>query len=117
MFSVVTCIRDNHDWRLIIAAVIVCLIGNLASMLLLSRARECDLGQQRNWIMASAFACGVGIWATHFISMLAYDGGFTITYGLGLTALSVVFAICVSWLAILVASGERAIILSSRVAS
>ncbi|MDQ0563948.1 NO-binding membrane sensor protein with MHYT domain [Rhizobium mesoamericanum] len=29
--------------------------------------------------MASAFACGVGIWATRFISMLAYDGGFTIT--------------------------------------
>lgn len=48
MFSVVTCIRDNHDWRLIVAAVIVCLIGNLASMRLLSRARECDLGQQRN---------------------------------------------------------------------
>lgn len=104
MFSVVTCIRDNHDWRLIVAAVIVCLIGNLASMLLLFRAHECDPGQQRNWIMASAFACGVGIWATHFISMLAYDGGFAITYGLGLTSLSVVLAICASWLAILVAS-------------
>ncbi|MBZ9789726.1 EAL domain-containing protein [Rhizobium sp. 3T7] len=104
MFSVVTCIRDNHDWRLIVAAVIVCLIGNLASMLLLFRAQECDPGQQRTWIMASAFACGVGIWATHFISMLAYDGGFTITYGLGLTTLSVVLAICVSWLAILVSA-------------
>ncbi|WP_051321001.1 EAL domain-containing protein [Rhizobium mesoamericanum] len=102
MFSVVTCIRENHDWRLIVAAVTVCLIGNLASMLLLFRAQECDPGQQRHWIMASAFACGVGIWATHFIAMLAYDGGFTITYGLGLTTLSVIMAICVSWLAILV---------------
>ncbi len=104
MLSVVTCIRDNHDWRLIVAAAIVCLIGNLASMLLLSRAHECDPGRQRNWIMAAAFACGVGIWATHFISMLAYDGGFAITYRLGLTALSVVLAICVSLLAMLVAS-------------
>ncbi|OCJ15176.1 diguanylate cyclase [Rhizobium sp. AC44/96] len=104
MFSVLTCIRDNHDWRLIVAAVIVCLVGNVAAMLLLFRAQECDRAQQRRWIIASAFACGVGIWATHFISMLAYDGGFPITYGLGLTVLSVVLSIGISLLAMLVAS-------------
>jgi diguanylate cyclase (GGDEF)-like protein/PAS domain S-box-containing protein len=54
--------------------------------------------------MASAFAIGVGIWATHFISMLAYDGGYSIAYGLGLTTLSVVIAIGVSYLALLVAT-------------
>jgi len=36
--------------------------------------------------------------------MLAYDGGFAITYGIALTALSVVLAIGVSWLAILVSA-------------
>ncbi len=104
MFSVITCIRDNHDWRLIVAAVVVCLIGNLTAMLLLFRAQHYDRIQQRLWIMASAFACGIGIWATHFIAMLAYDGGFPITYGLGLTALSVIIAIGMSLIAILVAS-------------
>ncbi|MDM9626979.1 EAL domain-containing protein [Rhizobium sp. S152] len=104
MFSVLACIRDNHDWRLIVAAVIVCLIGNLAAMLLLFRAGECDPGQQRSWMAASALACGVGIWATHFIAMLAYDGAFPISYGVGMTALSVVLSIGASWLAILVAT-------------
>lgn len=103
MFSVISCIRDHHDWRLVVAAVVVCLIGNLTAMLLLFRAQQCDRAQRRNWIIASAFACGVGIWATHFIAMLAYDGGFTITYGVGMTTLSVVLAIGVSLVAILIA--------------
>ena len=104
MFSVIACVRDYHDWRLVGAAAIVCLVGSLATMLLLSRAQECDAGQRRLWIAASAFACGIGIWATHFIAMLAYDGGLPISYGLGLTGLSVVLAIAGSWGAILVAS-------------
>lgn len=104
MFSVIACVRDYHDWRLVGAAAVVCLVGSLATMLLLSRAQECDAGQRRLWIAASAFACGIGIWATHFIAMLAYDGGLPISYGLGLTGLSVVLAIAGSWGAILVAS-------------
>ena len=104
MFSVIACIRDYHDWRLVGAAAVVCLVGSLATMLLLSRAQECDAGQRRVWIGASAFACGIGIWATHFIAMLAYDGGLPISYGLWLTSLSVVLAIAGSWGAILIAS-------------
>ena len=33
MFSVITCIRDDHDWRLVLAAAAVCLIGAMAAML------------------------------------------------------------------------------------
>lgn len=104
MFSVIACIRDNHDWRLVIAAAIVCMVGCLTTMLLLFRAQECDEGQRKLWIGASAFACGVGIWATHFIAMLAYKGGMPISYDLALTALSVLLAIFGSWVAILIAS-------------
>ena len=42
MFSVISCIRDHHDWRLVVAAVVVCLTGNLTAMLLLFRAQQCD---------------------------------------------------------------------------
>ncbi|MBB3655770.1 diguanylate cyclase (GGDEF)-like protein/PAS domain S-box-containing protein [Rhizobium sp. BK650] len=107
MFSVIACIRDNHDWRLVTAAAIVCLIGSLTTMLLLSRAQECDAGQRKLWIGASAFAAGVGVWATHFIAMLAYDGGMPISYDLGPTSLSVILSIFGSWVAILIASEGR----------
>ncbi|MBM7044147.1 EAL domain-containing protein [Rhizobium lusitanum] len=103
MFSVLACIRDNHDIRLIFVAAVICLIGSLATMLLLSRAQECQSHQRRYWIAAAAFASGVGIWATHFIAMLAYEGSVPISYGLSLTVLSVVLAILGSWLAIAVA--------------
>jgi diguanylate cyclase (GGDEF)-like protein/PAS domain S-box-containing protein len=107
MFSVIACIRDNHDWRLVIAAAIVCFVGSLTTMLLLFRAQECDVGQRKLWIGTSAFACGVGVWATHFIAMLAYDGGMPISYGLGLTFLSVFLSIFGAWVAILIASEGR----------
>ncbi len=107
MFSVIACIRDNHDWRLVIAAAIVCFVGSLTTMLLLFRAQECDVGQRKLWIGTSAFACGVGVWATHFIAMLAYDGGMPISYDLGLTFLSVFLSIFGAWVAILIASEGR----------
>jgi len=103
MFSVIACIRDEHDIRLILVAAAICLIGSLATMLLFARAQECRSHQRRYWITAAAFASGVGIWATHFIAMLAYEGSLPISYGLSLTVLSVVFAIAGSWLAIAVA--------------
>ncbi|KAA0699097.1 EAL domain-containing protein [Neorhizobium sp. P12A] len=93
MFAVLACIRNDHDWRLVLSAAGVCMIGCLATMLLLSRAQECAGWQRRSWLAAAAVACGVGIWSTHFIAILAYRGGFPISYGLSLTLLSVVFAI------------------------
>ncbi|MGZ9723878.1 bifunctional diguanylate cyclase/phosphodiesterase [Rhizobium miluonense] len=103
MFSVIACIRDEHDIRLTLVAAFICLIGSLATMLLFSRAQECRSYQRRYWIAAAAFASGVGIWATHFIAVLAYQGSIPISYGLSLTVLSVVFSILGSWLAIAVA--------------
>lgn len=103
MFSVIACIRDNHDFRLIVVAAFICLIGSLATMLLFARAQECRSHQRRYWIAAAAFASGVGIWATHFIAMLAYEGSLPISYALAPTVLSVILAVLGSWLAIAVA--------------
>ncbi|MBB3290833.1 MULTISPECIES: EAL domain-containing protein [Rhizobium] len=103
MFSVIACIRDDHDFRLILVAAVICLIGSLATMLLFSRAQECQSHQRRYWIAAAAFASGIGIWATHFIAMLAYQSSLPIYYGLSLTVLSVVLAIIGSWLAVAIA--------------
>ncbi|MGV1790018.1 bifunctional diguanylate cyclase/phosphodiesterase [Rhizobium sp. A37_96] len=103
MFSVIACIRDDHDIRLVLVAAVICLIGSLATMLLFSRAQECRSHQRRHWIAAAAFASGIGIWATHFIAMLAYEGSLPFSYGLSLTMFSMILAIMGSWLAIAVA--------------
>src|SRR5262245_15618088 len=48
------------------------------------------------WIGLAGAATGCGIWATHFIAMLAYDPGVAISYDVGLTTLSLVAAIAVT---------------------
>ena len=93
LYGIDICVREGE---------IVCLVGSLTTMLLLFRAQECDAGQRKLWIATSAFACGVGVWATHFIAMLAYDGGMPISYDLGLTFLSVFLSIFGAWVAILI---------------
>ncbi|MCZ4091884.1 bifunctional diguanylate cyclase/phosphodiesterase [Sinorhizobium psoraleae] len=103
MFSVIACIRNDHDWRLIAVAAIVCLAGSIATMLLLLRAQRSEGTQRRLWTAACAFASGVGIWSTHFIAMLAYDGGIPIAYEIRGTTLSVLVAIAASWIALAVA--------------
>ncbi|WP_429816369.1 bifunctional diguanylate cyclase/phosphodiesterase [Ensifer sp. B1-9] len=105
MFSVIACIRDDHDWRLIVAAAIVCLAGSVATMLLLLRAERSEGGQRSLWVAASGLACGFGVWSTHFIAMLAYDGGVPVAYGLWGTALSMVVAIAASCIAFAICLG------------
>ncbi len=38
------------------------------------------------WIVIAGAAIGYGIWATHFIAMLAYEPGVPTGYGIALTA-------------------------------
>jgi len=45
------------------------------------------------WLLAAGFATGTGVWATHFIAMLAYAPGFAIAYDLTLTFLSLVVSV------------------------
>jgi diguanylate cyclase (GGDEF)-like protein len=47
------------------------------------------------WIGVAALAVGFGIWATHFVAVLAFKPGFTLSYDIGLTAASLAVAILV----------------------
>ncbi|AWM25960.1 diguanylate cyclase [Sinorhizobium fredii USDA 205] len=99
MFSVISCISDRHDWRLVAVAAIVCLAGSAATMLLLQRAERSQGWRRHLWTAACAFACGVGVWSTHFIAMLAYDGGVPIAYDAWGTLFSALVAVVASGIA------------------
>src|SRR5882724_1162621 len=96
MFRVLTCLTGQHDWRLVILAGIVCFLTSLAAINLLHRARTTAGGVRTGWIVAAGAATGCGIWATHFIAILAYDPGVPIGYGVGLTVLSLLVAMVVT---------------------
>jgi NO-binding membrane sensor protein with MHYT domain len=96
MFRILTCLATEHDWRLVIVAGIVCFLASLTAVSLFRRARAASGRARVTWIVAAGAATGCGIWATHFIAMLAYDPGISIAYSVGLTTLSLIAAITVT---------------------
>jgi methyl-accepting chemotaxis protein len=96
MFRVLTCLTTEHDWRLVIVAGIVCLFASLTAISLFNRARATEGHTRAIWIIGAGTAAGCGIWATHFIAMLAYEPGVPIAYDIILTALSLIAAACVT---------------------
>ena len=92
MFRVLTCLAGEHDLRLVVLAGIVCFLASVTAINLFHRACSTRGGACAAWIITAGAAAGCGIWATHFIAMLAYDPGITTAYDIGLTALSLVAA-------------------------
>ena len=96
MYRVFTCLTTEHDWRLVVVAGVICFLSSLVVINLFHNARATVHIARLNWIIAAGCAAGSGIWATHFIAMLAYDPGIGVTYDLGLTALSLVAAVAIT---------------------
>src|SRR5438105_2520089 len=103
MFRVLSCLAGEHDLRLVVLAGIVCFLASLAAVNLFHRARATAGRARVIWTATAGAATGCGIWATHFIAMLAYDPGVAIAYDIGLTAISLMAAAAVTCIGLAVA--------------
>ena len=104
MFRVFNCLTEQHDWRLVVAAALVCLCSSIVTVHLLRRA-QVTLGRVRAvWIGTAGCAAGFGIWSTHFVAMLAYEPGVPVAYAILPTAFSLLVAIAVTALGIGIAT-------------
>ena len=92
MFRVFSCLTGEHDLRLVGLAGVVCFLASLAAINLLHRAAATRGRARAGWLATAGAASGCGIWATHFIAVLAYDPGIGVNYNIGLTILSLVVA-------------------------
>jgi diguanylate cyclase (GGDEF)-like protein len=92
MFRVVTCLSGEHDWRLVLLAGLVCFVASIVAVNIFHRAIASQARTRLIWIAIAGAAIGYGIWATHFIAMLAYEPGVPTGYGIVLTGLSLVAA-------------------------
>jgi diguanylate cyclase len=93
MLTVYNCIVTAHDLRLVALAVTVCALASYTAISLLHHVRRSTGRMRFAWLVVSATTTGFGIWATHFIAMLAYAPGLPAAYHLGFTLLSLVAAI------------------------
>ena len=108
MFKVLTCLTVEHDWRLVLLAVLICFLASLTAINLFHRARAASGRTRLGWLATAGAATGGGIWATHFIAMLAYEPGIPITYSVSLLALSLTAAATVTGIGLGVSLASRA---------
>jgi diguanylate cyclase (GGDEF)-like protein/PAS domain S-box-containing protein len=93
MYRVLTCLAFEHDWLLVGLAAVICLTASYAVTDIGWHARLAEGRARRGWILAAGGAAGVGVWATHFVAMLAYDPGVVIGYDTALTIASLIIAV------------------------
>ena len=87
----------------------ICLLASAVTISLFDRAKASQGRARVIWIGLDAAVGGCGIWATHFVAMLAYDPGTSAGYNFPVTLLSLVFAVTISavGLSIALADGRR----------
>jgi diguanylate cyclase (GGDEF)-like protein len=96
MYRMLACLTVQHDYRLVALAALICVVGALVSFKIYSQVASSE-GSRRLYLLALTGVCsGAGIWATHFIAMLAYDAGLPIAYEPITTAASFVIAVSAS---------------------
>ena len=90
----------RHEPLLILIAFAVASAACFATLDMAERQSHSEQrAAQRQWRMLGACCLAGGIWAMHFISMLAFQAPLEMHYDVSLTGLSLLIALVVAWLA------------------
>jgi diguanylate cyclase (GGDEF)-like protein/PAS domain S-box-containing protein len=103
MLTVYNCIMTAHDLRLVVLAAVICTLASFTAISLLHHVRRSSGHMRLIWLAVSATSTGSGIWATHFIAMLAFSPGLPTAYNIALTIFSLFAAIFLTGLGLAVA--------------
>jgi NO-binding membrane sensor protein with MHYT domain len=93
MLTVYNCIVSDHDLRLVALAALVCSLASLTAIHLLHHVRRSEGSRHSLWLGIAAISTGFGIWATHFIAMLAFSPALPTGYNIALTVISLLAAV------------------------
>lgn len=90
----------KHNPLLVLVAYLVACAASFATLDMAERvAHADDPSSQRLWRWIGATCLAGGIWAMHFIGMLAFQAPIEIQYDLPITLFSLLIALLASWLA------------------
>jgi diguanylate cyclase (GGDEF)-like protein len=93
MLTIYNCITTAHDLRLVALAAAICAIASLTAINLLRHAADTSGHMRLIWLAVSAVSTGFGVWATHFVAMLAFSPDVPSGYYIVLTIVSLIAAI------------------------
>lgn len=89
-----------YEWPLVAFSVFIAIVASFATLRLSSRLAQASREALPYWVWGGACLMGLGIWATHFVGMLAMHPPIALGYDPVLTLLSVVPAVLASAIAL-----------------
>jgi diguanylate cyclase len=88
------CLQYRHNALLVALSYLVAAFAAYTAFHLIERVRDARIVKDRQvWLAVAGISMGLGIWAMHFIAMLAVQMPIPISYDLQTTVLSAGFAI------------------------
>ena len=94
----------SYDYRLIALSVLIAMLASYAALDLGGRVTASRGRRRFAWLTGGAVAMGMGIWAMHYIGMLAYSLPVVVLYDWPTVLLSLLAAIFASAIALYVVS-------------
>ncbi len=80
MLRVISCITQEHNHWLLLMAALICAVTSVSAFLMLGRAQARGDTIGKLWSIAAGLTAGLGVWATHFVAMTAYDVGIPLSF-------------------------------------
>ena len=98
---------SQYNQILVVISFVVAILAAYTALNMAGRVVGSQGIAARIWLTGGGVAMGIGIWAMHFIGMLAMDLAMSMSYDVAITALSMAIAIGSSMFALWLVSGEQ----------
>lgn len=93
-------LSGRYEIPLVLVSILVAIFASYTALSLAERVKKSHGLSARLWISGGALAMGTGIWAMHFVGMLAFRLPIPIGYDISITLLSLILPITVSGMAL-----------------
>jgi methyl-accepting chemotaxis protein PixJ len=91
---------SHHDLGLVVLSIIIAIAASYAALDLAGQVTVSIGTSRQAWLWGGATAMGVGIWAMHFVAMLAFSLPVPVDYDVPVVLLSLVAAVLASVIAL-----------------
>ncbi|EMG9894776.1 EAL domain-containing protein [Enterobacter hormaechei] len=98
---------SQYNQILVVISFIVAILAAYTALNMAARVAGSQGVAARVWLAGGGVSMGIGVWAMHFIGMLAMDLSMSMSYNATLTVLSMIIAISSSMFALWLVSGEQ----------
>ncbi len=96
MYRIYECVATKHDPRVLVLALLLCFLASSTAIIIARRALDAPESKRWPWLLAAGAVTGLGIWATHFAAMLAFEPGATIRFDVQHTIAALACAVAFS---------------------